>query len=67
MAPMVESAKERRDGAYLRVRECFRRYVKVRAAKEGIPAYRMLEQLVAQAIGGRPWEARQSPRREEPL
>ena len=49
--------KIRTDSAFVRIRPCFHRYLKVRAAELGVPVYRLLEDLVAKELGSqRPWE-----------
>ena len=50
--------KRRMDDALIRIRPCFRWYLKVRAANQQVPLYRLLEDIVAEELRGhRPWES----------
>lgn len=41
----------------IKVRESVRRWIKMRAAEEGVPMYALFEQLLEEAASGRPWES----------
>jgi hypothetical protein len=57
--------KRRTDSALIRIRPCFHRYLKVRAAELGVPVYRLLEDIVAKELGSqRPWENKGVPTHE---
>lgn len=51
--------KDSRDGKFttIKVREELRRWLKVRAASEGVPMYELVETIIAKGAKGRPWEA----------
>lgn len=42
----------------IKVREGLRRWIKLRAAQEGIPMYKIVELLLAKGEPGKPWESR---------
>lgn len=53
----VQRKKRRPDDALVRVRPCFRWYLKVLAANRGVPLYKVLEDVVADYLHGqRPWD-----------
>jgi hypothetical protein len=54
----MSQAKVSKDGKFttIKVREELRRWLKVRAASEGVPMYELVEKIIAKGAKGRPWE-----------
>jgi hypothetical protein len=55
MAPS-SSKPPSRQFTTIKVSESLRRWIKMEAARRDVPMYLLLEQLVAKAERGRPWE-----------
>jgi predicted DNA binding CopG/RHH family protein len=53
----MASKQPSRSFTTIKVTREFRSWIKQRAAQEGIPMYKMLEQLLAKTQRGRPWDA----------
>lgn len=53
---MAPKTKEGSQFTTIKVREQLRRWIKMEAARQEVPMYVLVEQLIGKAARGRPWE-----------